>query len=83
MNRDKPYESGLLGKSGGLVTEPAFTHPALLSYIDRTANAKLGGLSVRVAIKAARANFGRVDYQITPLAGEGLVWISAENLRLD
>lgn len=34
------------------------------------------GLKVKVKILDARQQFGRVDYQVMPLAGEGDAWVS-------
>ncbi len=39
------------------------------------------GLSVAVRIIDARRCYGRVDYQVQPLKGAGVVWVSAERVK--
>ena len=39
------------------------------------------GLSVGVRIIDARRCYGRVDYQVQPLKGAGVVWVSAERVK--
>lgn len=39
------------------------------------------GLSVAVWIIDARRCYGRVDYQVQPLKGAGVVWVSAERVK--
>lgn len=33
-------------------------------------------------IKDVRQSYGRLDYRITPVGGEGLIWVSAERVKL-
>lgn len=33
-------------------------------------------------IKDVRQSYGRLDYQITPVDGEGLIWVSGERVTL-
>jgi hypothetical protein len=38
----------------------------------------LNGLSIAVTVTDARNAFGRIDYQITPVSGNGSAWIEAK-----
>lgn len=40
-------------------------------------------LTVAVRILDARANYGRVEYLITPQAGAGQMWVHSANVRID
>lgn len=39
------------------------------------------GLSVGVRILDARRCYGRVDYQVQPLKGAGVVWVSSDRVK--
>jgi glycine/D-amino acid oxidase-like deaminating enzyme len=48
----------------------------LAIYVGCTATLHLGELGVRVTVLDARKIWGRIDLQITPIAGNGQNWVS-------
>ena len=40
-------------------------------------------INVRVRIEDSREVWGRTDYRITPIAGTGRQWVSAERVTID
>lgn len=40
------------------------------------------GLRVSVTIGNARSVFGRLDYYVTPIAGSGSAWVSADRVAV-
>lgn len=45
-----------------------------LEYADKEAITSLGGLNVLVRIKDIRTSYGRLQFLISPQAGNGEVW---------
>jgi hypothetical protein len=52
-------------------------------YIGRTALVSLSGVSVQVRVLDIRSAFGRIDAQITPVAGNGETWLQLSRLVFD
>ena len=42
-----------------------------------------GALYIRVRVEDVRTVFDRVDYLVTPVAGSGRQWVSADRVKLD
>ena len=42
-----------------------------------------GVLYIRVRVEDVRTVFDRVDYLVTPVAGSGRQWVSADRVKLD
>ncbi len=40
----------------------------------------VGGLNITVKILDVRSAFGRTDYQVTPVAGSGVKWVSKDGM---
>lgn len=47
-----------------------------------TFTGKSGTLSVDVRIENVRQTFGRIDYQVKPVAGGGLMWLESSRVML-
>lgn len=47
----------------------------LHEYVGYEGRVRLGNLLVGVRVIDVRANFGRVDYKVTPLNGTGEIWV--------
>lgn len=41
------------------------------------------GLSVEVLVDDARKAYGRVDYLVSPLAGDGCAWVTSDRVELE
>lgn len=39
------------------------------------------GFEINVTIEDVRENFGRVDFQVKPVSGYGLDWVSADRVK--
>lgn len=48
--------------------------------VGQTADCPMEGLRVRVQVLDVRHVWGRIDVLITPLAGEGSVWVTRDRL---
>lgn len=65
------------------------TAAQLIAHIGRTGlwyapqPALRDGLRFRVTVIDARQVFGRLDYRIQPIAGQGAAWIEARTVTLD
>ena len=57
------------------------TTAEIAALLGKTATYRCNGLDVAVKILDARAVFGRIDYQITPVAGSGSAWV--QSLAID
>ena len=57
------------------------TTAEIAALLGRTATYHVNSLDIKVIIKDARAVFGRIDYQITPVAGSGSAWV--QSLAID
>lgn len=53
----------------------------LTAQIDTRARLERGGTSVEVIIIDVRQAFGRVDYKIRPVSGDGSEWVRGTSLR--
>lgn len=49
----------------------------LAGTIGRTGTIRANDLVVTVRVDDVRTNFGRVEYSVTPIAGDGHIWIDA------
>lgn len=59
------------------------TTASLAKAIGQTGLLTADGLSVLVRIVDARGpNWGRVDYQVTPVSGSGMVWVDANRVKI-
>lgn len=59
------------------------TTSAMAKLIGRTGLLREGELLVAVEVREVREVYGRLDYLVIPLAGEGSAWVSAERVTLD
>ena len=59
------------------------TASELARLIGHEATISSDGLQVRVRILDGRTAYGREDLLVTPVAGEGQRWVSAERVRLE
>jgi hypothetical protein len=41
------------------------------------------GLRVDVTLDDARKAYGRIDYRVSPLGGEGCVWVASDRVELE
>ncbi len=41
------------------------------------------GLRVDVLVDDARKAYGRIDYRVSPLAGEGCAWVASDRVELE
>jgi hypothetical protein len=41
------------------------------------------GLRVEVVIDDARKAYGRTDYRVSPLAGDGVCWVSSDRVEVN
>lgn len=48
--------------------------------IGKQAAIRIGDLTVDVRIMNIRSAFGRIDYEVTPVAGTGSRWIDSNNV---
>lgn len=58
----------------------------LASFIGKAGLMRLpefGGIQVPVTITDVKEAFGRTDVLVTPIAGEGVVWVSLDRVTLD
>ena len=58
------------------------TAKELIDLIDKKATLTMDGLEVAVKITNARENFGRIDVCVTPEAGNGEAWVSADRVKV-
>lgn len=56
------------------------TAASLAAQIGHTGSLRAGDLSVDVTILDVRVVFNRTDYLVTPKAGSGQQWVSAERV---
>lgn len=49
-------------------------------YVGKEAMVFLGGLRVRVQITDVKMSYGRERFEITPVAGEGKIFVESVNL---
>jgi hypothetical protein len=54
----------------------------LADHIGRTGSLRVGELKIDVRIADARQVWGRLDYLVSPVAGQGAEWVSAERVAL-
>ena len=55
----------------------------IAELLDKQASIELlPGVTFRVTIKDGRAAYGRLDVLVTPEAGEGEAWVSADRVRV-
>jgi len=54
----------------------------IAELLDKAATLETDGLSVSVKIIDARENFGRIDVCVTPEAGSGQAWVSADRVKV-
>ena len=56
----------------------------LMKMIGKTGLLAADGFSVLVRITDARGpNWGRIDYQVTPVSGQGSVWVDANRVKIE
>ncbi len=44
---------------------------------------RVEGLCVDVIIEDARRVYGRIDYRVTPLSGDGAMWVHSDRVALE
>lgn len=54
----------------------------LLKDIGRKACFKTEGLEISVKITNVRKAWGRIDYEITPVSGQGSKWVSSGRISI-
>jgi hypothetical protein len=55
----------------------------LMQVIGKTGLLAADGLNVSVRIVDARGpNWGRIDYQVTPVSGQGTIWVDANRVKI-
>lgn len=54
----------------------------LAKAIGQVGTLNLEGLVIPVKVRDVRQQWGRVDYWVEPVGGDGLKWVSAERVRL-
>jgi hypothetical protein len=47
--------------------------------VDTEITIPLGGVMVDVRVLDVRSVFGRIDYQVTPVKGSGVVWVEVKD----
>jgi hypothetical protein len=55
----------------------------LYTYIGRRGLVELGGVKVRVEITDAKVSYGNARFLITPIAGNGVVWVDSARVVLN
>lgn len=55
---------------------------ALAQLIGRTVALKEKGYAVFVTVTDIRHNYGRLEYEVVPVAGIGKLWVSADRTTL-
>ena len=56
----------------------------LMLVIGKTGLLAAEGFSVLVRITDARGpNWGRIDYHVTPVSGQGSVWVDANRVKIE
>ena len=58
------------------------TANVMAQRIGETASYHVGDLSFQVYILDARLSWGRVHYQVQPVAGDGAKWVDADSLQI-
>ena len=58
------------------------TANVMAQRIGRKASYHVGDLSFQVYVVDARVSWGRVHYQVQPVAGDGAKWVDADSLRI-
>jgi len=53
----------------------------LLSVIDKEGTIFTGGLKVNILIRDVKQSYGRTRYLVTPLSGEGEVWVESVSFK--
>ena len=54
----------------------------LAKVIGQTGSLSVEGLLVPVKVRDVRTHWGRVDYCVEPVGGDGIQWVSANRVRL-
>jgi hypothetical protein len=54
----------------------------LAKVIGQTGALSVEGLLIPVKVRDVRTHWGRVDYWVEPVGGDGLKWVSADRVRL-
>lgn len=54
----------------------------LADYMGRTGSLRVDSLRVEVRIADARQVWGRLDLLVSPVAGQGAEWVSAERVTI-
>jgi hypothetical protein len=49
-------------------------------YVGKKAVVSLGGLKIEVKVLDVKNSYGRTRYQITPVSGEGQIWVETITL---
>lgn len=49
--------------------------------IGKTADLRVEGFVIQVVVEDGKLAYGSVRYQVRPVAGSGLEWVSVERLR--
>lgn len=53
----------------------------LIKLIDQVKSYRVNGLHVKVRITDVRQVWGREDAQISPIEGDGSIWVSVDSLN--
>lgn len=59
------------------------TATEMMQYVNKTGLIAMDGLKVEVSIIDARRSWGKLQYEITPVNGEGRKWVDAERVKLN
>ncbi|MDE2101764.1 MAG: hypothetical protein KGL39_31245 [Patescibacteria group bacterium] len=51
-----------------------------IKYIGKSALLNCGGLKFNVEILDCRESFGRTDFQVKPVSGDGSKWVAQDSL---
>lgn len=54
-----------------------------IKLIGKSGLLNCGGLKFNVEILDCRESFGRTDFQVKPVSGEGVKWVSSESVTIN
>lgn len=87
----KPKQSPMLvntAKTDGIITPISYARTKdgkidLAAYKNKKGQIKENNLTINVKILESRVRYGHLDLKVTPLNGEGEVWVERKNILIE